>query len=139
MGRKITFKGKTKECAFYKGMPWPAKKALTPEMKKFEKSTGKNAVYRGQVTGTYEYWKYWADYDKSLKKPRGFQKGHKHSKGRVSGVTKPTAVRRTNKTKQLTQDEVAAMYKRKFKVKSVNTKSKKFALFASKMLEKHTT
>lgn len=127
MAKKITFKGKTKDCAFYKGMPWPAKKALTADMKKFERSTGKNAVYRGQVTGTYEYWKYWADYDKSLKKPRGFQKGHKYSKGRKST------------TKQLTQDEIAAMYKRKYKVKSVNTKSKKFATFASKMLEKYTT
>ena len=56
-GKKITFRGKTKVCEFYKGKPW--NKAITQNMKKFEDETNQKAVYRGVVTGSYEYWKYW--------------------------------------------------------------------------------
>lgn len=56
-GKRIVFKGKTKVCEFYKGKPWD--KPLTNNMKKFERETGQKAVFRGVVTGSYEYWKYW--------------------------------------------------------------------------------
>jgi len=41
------------ELKYKKGKPWLV---LTPEMKQFEKSTGKSAVFRGKITGQFEYW-----------------------------------------------------------------------------------
>ena len=54
---KITYKGKTKECKYYKGLKW--NKPLTSEMLTFEKETGKKAIRGGIITGTFEYWMYW--------------------------------------------------------------------------------
>ena len=42
-----------------KGQVWI--KALTKEMEQFEKETGKNAVYKGKVTGSFEYWAWMED------------------------------------------------------------------------------
>ncbi|KKK98607.1 hypothetical protein LCGC14_2641070 [marine sediment metagenome] len=39
---------------YKKGTPW--NKVLTPIMKEFEKSTGKHAIYRGRITGQFEFW-----------------------------------------------------------------------------------
>lgn len=54
---KITYKGVTKECKYYKNLKWD--KPLTEEMLTFEKETGKNATWNGVITGTFEYWMYW--------------------------------------------------------------------------------
>jgi len=54
---KSTRKGVTKNVKYYNGLKW--NKSLVPEMKKFEKETGKHAVYRNKVTGGFEYWLYW--------------------------------------------------------------------------------
>ncbi|KKL67506.1 hypothetical protein LCGC14_2134320, partial [marine sediment metagenome] len=39
---------------YKKGQTW--NKAKTTQMKQFEKSTGKSAVFRGKITGQFEYW-----------------------------------------------------------------------------------
>ena len=52
---------------YKKGQVW--NKALTPKMKEFEKETGKNAVYRGKITGGFEYY-LWQKEKKKTKKPK---------------------------------------------------------------------
>jgi len=66
MGKNITYKGVTKQLDYYKGLPWD--RPLTPKMKQFEKETNKNPVFRGVVTGTFEYWLYWKNTKKTHKK-----------------------------------------------------------------------
>lgn len=44
------------EIKYQKGLEW--NKALTPEMKQFEKETGKHAIHNKKVTGQFEYWMY---------------------------------------------------------------------------------
>ncbi len=110
--RKHTWKGKTQEVAYWKGMKWD--KPLTEEMKRMEKETGQKAVWRGEITGTFEYWKYWKEYHESIKKPRGFQKGH-------------APYRRSKST---SMESIIAAYKHKYGVKRVNTDTKKFKAFA---------
>ena len=39
-----------------KGQVW--NKPLTKEMEQFEQLTGKNAIYKGKITGQFEYWIY---------------------------------------------------------------------------------
>jgi len=74
---KSTYKGVTRNVTMVKGLRWPEGKPLTQEMKQMERETGKHAVYRGGITGYFEWWKYWRDVDEAQRKPRGFQKGHK--------------------------------------------------------------
>lgn len=105
-----------------KGQVW--NKPKTSAMKKFEKEEKKNSVYKGKVTGQFEYWWYWQTHEKPAPKPKGRPKG----KGRF---------------KQLTQDEVKELYARKYKIsggaKKVKVNTNKFKLFAAKMLEEKTT
>ena len=63
---KITYKGVTKDLKYYKGLPW--NKPLTEKMKQFQEETGKNAIWNGVVTGTFEYWMYWRKTTKPIKK-----------------------------------------------------------------------
>lgn len=51
---------------FKKGTPWLV---LTPEMKQFEKKTGKSAVFRGKITGQFEYY-IWQEEKKKTLKPK---------------------------------------------------------------------
>ncbi len=120
-----TWKGKTQEVAYWKGMKWD--KPLTEEMKRMEKETGQKAVWRGEITGTFEYWKYWKEYHESIKKPRGFQKGHVVYKGKKKD--------NTGKTDEELLEEAIEKYKKKYKVKTVNVKSKKFQRFYREFLK----
>jgi len=55
-----------------KGQVW--KKALTAQMKKFEKATDKKAVYKDKVTGQFEYWDYWQTHEKPASKTKKLKK-----------------------------------------------------------------
>ncbi|KKN12422.1 hypothetical protein LCGC14_1016770 [marine sediment metagenome] len=50
------------------GVPNLATNNLTDEMIQFENETGKNAVYRGKVTGQFDYWLNWSKRNKKHKK-----------------------------------------------------------------------
>ena len=45
--------------SYKKGQVW--NKPLTKEMERFEKETKKNAVYKGKITGSFEYWLWMED------------------------------------------------------------------------------
>ncbi len=65
--KTITYKGKTVVCKYWKGMCWD--KELTDEMKKFEEETKKNAIWKGEITGSFVYWLYWKPSKNKVKKP----------------------------------------------------------------------
>lgn len=52
---------------FYNGLEWDPNN-LTNEMLQFEKETGKNAVYRGKITGQFDFWLNWSNKRKSNNK-----------------------------------------------------------------------
>ena len=62
----------TKEVKYYNGLKW--NRALTKKMQEFEKETKKKAVYRGKVTGQFEYWLYWQKSTKPKAKPKPTKK-----------------------------------------------------------------
>lgn len=68
------------ENKFVKGLEWDPNN-LTPDMLNFEKTTGKNAVYRGKITGQFDYWLNWSK--RSKNKPIQKQKIQK-SKLRIT-------------------------------------------------------
>lgn len=93
---KITYKGVTKECKYYKGLKW--NKPLTSEMIQFEKETEKNAIWNGVITGTFEYWLYWRKKDKKIKlkpKPRDISKTRIIYRGRSNIKSRARSTQRT--------------------------------------------
>ena len=104
-------------------------KAKIALLKKFERENpGKNAVYKGKITGTFLNWEYWQTHEKPKPLPRGRPKSGK---------------KKSNRFKQLTQDEVKELYAREFKIKggvnNVNTNTIKYSKFSAKSLEKKKT
>ena len=91
------------------GENWEGK-ALTAAMKKFQNATNKNAVWKGKVTGHFEFWWYKENH------PEEFITTGK--KGRPAGKKKPT------------QEQIVAAYKTEFNIKKkVNTQTSKFKDF----------
>lgn len=118
-----------------KGDNWEGK-ALTANMKKFEsQNPGKTAVFKGKVTGQYEYWAYWLTHEKPAPKPKG--------RPRAAGGKAPAKKKAKSKYHELTLDEVKELFARQYHTKggasNVNTKTKRFEAFAAKMLEVKTT
>ncbi len=66
--RTITYKGVTKEVKFWKDQPWTD--ILAPDMIRYKEETGKDAVIRGRVTGTFCYWLYWAGEKKRTRRTK---------------------------------------------------------------------
>lgn len=54
------------EIKFVKGLEWDPNN-LTPEMIQFEEETKKHAIYRGRITGQFDYWLNWSKRSKSKK------------------------------------------------------------------------
>lgn len=72
--------------SYKKGQVW--NKPLTNEMEQFEKETGKNAVYKGKITGSFEYWLWMED-----RRSKGLAR-----KRRSSTTPKPIAKREVEVT-----------------------------------------
>jgi len=66
MAKKISCKSEKKTLKYYKGMPWT--RDLTKEMKDYEDEAGRKAIYRGVITGGFEFWMYWRPKSKLSKK-----------------------------------------------------------------------
>ena len=149
---KITYKGKTKECKYYKGLIW--NKPLTPEMEQFKKETGKNAIRGNKITGTFEYWMYWNPKNKQFKgKPTSNLKDQKINNISITndielrniyksyGQDKQCNIYKYNlfyKNKSYGQDVLVAKNKQDLIKQLYLTRSRKFPFLRGKKIQKPT-
>jgi len=83
---------------FKKGQEW--NKPLTKEMEEFEGETGKNAVFKGSITGSFEYWLYMKEQRKlGLVRTR-------RTKTQISKITHPKKREVELKVVQFTPDQL---------------------------------
>lgn len=104
---------------YKKGLEWS--RALTPKMKEFKKETGKNAVYRGHITGGFEYWLYWSKKTTPTKPKPKYKPVKKPAK-------KPAKPKKEIKpiTKKVTDDKIYQNYLQKIEKCEKNIVCSKF-------------
>ncbi|KKN01885.1 hypothetical protein LCGC14_1123370, partial [marine sediment metagenome] len=95
-------------------------KALTPKMKQFKEETGKNPVYRGKITGGFEYWMYWRKPKVTKPKPKFIKKP----------IKKPVKPKKEIKTagRKIIEDEIYQNHLQKIEKCKENPGCSKFSI-----------